>query len=74
VTENVDTITPAGRMMMHMVSSFAGFERAMIRERTSFAIAVARAEGRIGDRIAAGFAYWITEFVIPLRATCGREL
>jgi DNA invertase Pin-like site-specific DNA recombinase len=65
-------------MMMHMVSSFAGFERAMIRERTSFAIAVARAEGRIGDRIAAGlaagFAYWITEFVIPLRATCGREL
>ncbi len=48
VTENIDTITPAGRMMMQMVGSFAEFERAMIRERTSAGIAVVRAEGRIG--------------------------
>jgi DNA invertase Pin-like site-specific DNA recombinase len=50
VTENIDTTTPAGRMMMQMVGSFAEFERAMIRERTSAGIAVARAEGRIGGR------------------------
>ena len=42
VTENIDTTTPAGRMMMQMVGSFAEFGRAMIRERTSAGLAVAR--------------------------------
>jgi DNA invertase Pin-like site-specific DNA recombinase len=37
-------------MMMQMVASFAEFERAMIRERTSTGLAAARAEGRIGGR------------------------
>jgi DNA invertase Pin-like site-specific DNA recombinase len=50
LTENIDTTTPGGRMMMQMVGSFAEFERAMIRERTSAGIAAARAEGRIGGR------------------------
>ena len=50
LTENIDTTTPAGRMMMQMVASFAEFERAMIRERTSAGLAAARAEGRIGGR------------------------
>jgi DNA invertase Pin-like site-specific DNA recombinase len=50
ITENVDTTTPAGRMMMQMIGSFAEFERAMIRERTSAGIAAARAEGRVGGR------------------------
>ena len=50
LTENIDTTTPAGRMMMRMVGSFAEFERAMIRERTSAGLAVARAEGRVGGR------------------------
>jgi DNA invertase Pin-like site-specific DNA recombinase len=50
VTENIDTTTPAGRMMMQMVGSFAEFERAMIRERTTAGIAAARAEGRVGGR------------------------
>src|SRR4029077_14517301 len=47
LTENIDTTPPAGRMMMQMVASFAEFERAMIRERTSAGIAAARAEGRV---------------------------
>lgn len=47
---NIDTPTPAGRMMMQMVGTFAEFERAMIRERTSAVLAAARAEGRIGGR------------------------
>ena len=50
ITENIDTTTPAGRMMMQMVGAFADFERAMIRERTSAGLAEARAEGRIGGR------------------------
>lgn len=50
LTENIDTTTPAGRMMMQMVGSFAEFERAMIRERTSAGLAQARAEGRVGGR------------------------
>jgi DNA invertase Pin-like site-specific DNA recombinase len=50
ITENIDTTTPAGRMMMQMGGSFAEFERAMIRERTSAGIAAARAEGRTGGR------------------------
>jgi DNA invertase Pin-like site-specific DNA recombinase len=50
ITESIDTTTPAGRMMMQMVGSFAEFERAMIRERTSAGLAAARAEGRIGGR------------------------
>ena len=48
ITENIDTTTPAGRMMMQMVGAFAEFERAMIRERTLAGLAAARAEGRIG--------------------------
>jgi DNA invertase Pin-like site-specific DNA recombinase len=50
ITEAIDTTTPAGRMMMQMIGSFAEFERAMIRERTSAGIATARAEGRVGGR------------------------
>ena len=50
ITENIDTTTPAGRMMMQMVGAFAEFERAMIRERTSAGLAAARAEGRVGGR------------------------
>lgn len=50
LTEAIDTTTPAGRMMMQMVGSLAEFERAMIRERTSAGLALARSEGRIGGR------------------------
>ncbi|WP_208153571.1 recombinase family protein (plasmid) [Sinorhizobium medicae] len=50
LTEAIDTTTPTGRMMMQMVGSFAEFERAMIRERTSAGLAQARLEGRVGGR------------------------
>ncbi len=42
ITENIDTTTPAGRMMMQMVGAFAEFKRAMIRERTSAGLAAAQ--------------------------------
>lgn len=50
ITEAIDTSTPAGRMMMNMVGTFAEFERAMIRERTNAGLAAARASGRVGGR------------------------
>lgn len=50
ITEAIDTTTPAGRMMMQMLGSFAEFEREMIRERTSAGLVQARKEGRIGGR------------------------
>ena len=50
LTEAIDTTTPAGRMLMQMVGSFAEFERAMIRERTQAGLAIARAEGRTALR------------------------
>ncbi len=48
LTEAIDTTTPAGRMMMQMLCSFAEFERAMLRERTKLGLARARAAGRKG--------------------------
>jgi DNA invertase Pin-like site-specific DNA recombinase len=51
LSEQIDTTTPAGRMMMmEMIGAFTEFERAMIRERTSAGVASARAEGRDGGR------------------------
>ena len=50
LTEAIDTTTPAGRMMMQMIGSFAEFERAMLRERTKAGLESARKQGRIGDR------------------------
>ena len=50
LTEAIDTTTPAGRMLMQMLGSFAEFERAMIRERTNAGLETARKQGRIGGR------------------------
>ncbi|QST30814.1 recombinase family protein (plasmid) [Escherichia albertii] len=50
ITENIDTSTPAGRMMMQIVGSFAEFERAMLRERTRNGLEAARQDGRVGGR------------------------
>jgi DNA invertase Pin-like site-specific DNA recombinase len=50
LTESIDTTSPAGRMMMQIVGTFAEFERAMIRERTRAGLQVAAAQGRKGGR------------------------
>ena len=50
ITEQIDTTTPAGRMMLQMVGAFAEFEREMIRERTKAGLETAREQGRIGGR------------------------
>ena len=50
LTESIDTTTPAGRMMMQIVGSFAEFEREMLRERTQHGLESARKQGRVGGR------------------------
>ncbi|PPI88320.1 resolvase (plasmid) [Candidatus Pantoea edessiphila] len=50
LTETINTTTPAGRMMMQIVGSFAEFEHAMLCERTIIGLRVARNKGRIGGR------------------------
>jgi DNA invertase Pin-like site-specific DNA recombinase len=50
LTEAIDTVSPAGRMMMQIVGSFAEFERAMLRERTKTGLENAKKAGRIGGR------------------------
>jgi DNA invertase Pin-like site-specific DNA recombinase len=34
LTEAIDTMAPAGRLMLQMLGAFSEFERAMLRERT----------------------------------------
>ena len=45
LTESLDTTTPAGRMLFHMVGAFAEFERELIRERTKAGMAAAVKRG-----------------------------
>ena len=47
--ENIDTSTPAGKILFTMISAFAEFERAIIRERVIAGMEKAKARGaRIG--------------------------
>lgn len=50
LTENIDTATPAGRLIFHIFGALAEFERAVIRERTSAGLAAAKARGKKGGR------------------------
>ncbi len=50
LTEAINTTTPAGRILMQMIGSFAEFERAMLRERTRAGLGSAGGEARIGSR------------------------
>lgn len=48
--ENIDTMTSGGKLIFHIFSSLAEFERDIIRERTKAGLAAARARGRKGGR------------------------
>ncbi|MDG1458015.1 MAG: recombinase family protein [Pseudoprimorskyibacter sp.] len=50
LAEDIDTTTPAGRLIFHVFASIAQFERERIRERTMEGLAAARTKGRIGGR------------------------
>jgi DNA invertase Pin-like site-specific DNA recombinase len=46
VTENIETVTPAGQLFFHMIGAFAQFERDVIRERTVAGLESARRAGK----------------------------
>jgi DNA invertase Pin-like site-specific DNA recombinase len=48
LSERIETHTPAGKMMLNMLGSFAEFERELIRERVKSGLAHARRNGRVG--------------------------
>ena len=48
----IDTTTPVGKFMFHVLAAIAEFERDLIRERTMDGLAAARARGRKGGRTA----------------------
>ncbi len=50
VTEKIDTTTPGGKLIFHLMGALAEFERDLIRERTNAGLAAARARGRVGGR------------------------
>ena len=52
--ENLDFSTAGGRLMFHIMSSFAEFERDIIRERTMAGLDRAKSWGRISGRHPAG--------------------
>ncbi|MBT3853254.1 recombinase family protein [bacterium] len=47
---NIDTTTPAGKMIFSIFGAFAEFERGLIRERTIAGLKAARARGKKGGR------------------------
>lgn len=48
--EHIDTTTSGGKLIFHVFSALAEFERDIIRERTIAGLTAARARGRMGGR------------------------
>ena len=50
VTEDINTTTPGGKLLFHLMAAIAEFERDLLRERTMVGLKAARAKGRTGGR------------------------
>ncbi len=50
LTDAIDTTSPGGMLVFHMLGAIAEFERALIRERTAAGLAEAKRKGKKGGR------------------------
>ena len=50
VTENIDTSSATGQLVLHIFGALAEFERNLIKERTIAGLVAARARGKTGGR------------------------
>ncbi|MBF9052046.1 recombinase family protein [Roseobacter sp. HKCCD9010] len=50
LTEEINTTTPGGKLLFHLMAAIAEFERDLIRERTMVGLKAAKAKGRTGGR------------------------
>ena len=50
LTDGIDTSGTAGKLVFHIMAAMAEMERDLTRERTNAALAMARAQGRVGGR------------------------
>jgi DNA invertase Pin-like site-specific DNA recombinase len=50
ITEAIDTTTPGGKLIFHIMGALAEFERDIITQRTNAGLAAARARGKTGGR------------------------
>jgi len=50
IQENIDTTTSGGKLIFHIFSALAEFERDLIQERTRAGLKAARTRGRLGGR------------------------
>jgi DNA invertase Pin-like site-specific DNA recombinase len=73
LAEDINTMTPAGRLVFHVFASIAQFERERISERTKEGLAFARTRGKIGGRPPALSAERRTE-VVRMRDQEGRGI
>src|SRR5262249_10130940 len=76
--EHIDTVSPTGRLTLHLLAAFAEFERALIVERTRAGMDAAKAHGvQIGrprklEPVAVARARLLVESGISVQATAGR--
>lgn len=50
LSEAIDTKTPGGRLLFHVMGAISAFERDLIVERTQAGLRAAKAKGRVGGR------------------------
>ena len=68
IKEQLDTTTPTGKLMFHIIGAMAEFERDIIRERTTAGLEAARVRGRKGGRPKA------TETIKPRSLALAKDL
>ena len=50
IKDNIETETPQGKLLFHLLGAFAEFERSLIYERTQMGVARAKREGKVCHR------------------------